>query len=79
MTFVIGLVLGFFRFWYDFLVGDCWELAAGVVTILVVSVLLLQHEVVPRTSLPFVVAGAVMLLLVSSTLPELRTAGAAKG
>jgi hypothetical protein len=76
MAFAIGLARGFFRFWYDFLVGDCWELATGVVTILVVSVLLLQNEVVPRASLPFVVASAVMLLLVLSAILELRKAGA---
>ena len=76
MAFLIRLVRGFFRFWYDFLVGDCWELAAGVVAILATSVLLVQNEVVPRALLPFIVAGAVMLLLVLSTLLELRKAGA---
>jgi hypothetical protein len=24
-------VTGFFAFWYDFIVGDAWEVAAGVV------------------------------------------------
>jgi hypothetical protein len=26
-------VTGFFRFWYDFLVGDSWQLTAGVVLV----------------------------------------------
>ncbi len=27
-------IKGFFAFWYDFIVGDAWEVAAGVVLIL---------------------------------------------
>src|SRR5207245_10548287 len=26
-------ITGFFRFWYDFLVGDSWQLTAGVVLV----------------------------------------------
>ena len=26
-------VSGFFRFWYDFLVGDSWQITAGVVLV----------------------------------------------
>ena len=29
-------IKGFFAFWYDFIVGDAWEVAAGVLTVLVV-------------------------------------------
>ncbi len=28
-------ITGFFAFWYDFIVGDAWEVAAGVVLSLV--------------------------------------------
>lgn len=27
----MNLVVRFLMFWYDFLIGDCWEIAAGVV------------------------------------------------
>jgi hypothetical protein len=30
-------VSGFFRFWYDFLVGDSWRIAAGVVLVIVAT------------------------------------------
>ncbi|MGH9126360.1 MAG: hypothetical protein ACRDZ8_16785 [Acidimicrobiales bacterium] len=33
----------FFRFWYDFIVGDDWTIAAGVVVALVV-VTVLAHQ-----------------------------------
>lgn len=28
-------ITGFFAFWYDFIVGDAWEVAAGVVLSLI--------------------------------------------
>jgi hypothetical protein len=33
MTYVVR----FLMFWYDFLIGDCWQIAAGVVVALAVS------------------------------------------
>lgn len=30
-------VLGFFQFWYDFVVGDDWQVAIGVAVMLVVT------------------------------------------
>ncbi len=77
MRFLIGLVRGFFVFWYDFIVGDCWELAAGVAVVLVASVLLIRSQAIPELFLPFIVAGAIMLLLVLSGLLELRRKTAA--
>lgn len=29
-------ITGFFRFWYDFLIGDSWQIAAGVVIVLLI-------------------------------------------
>jgi hypothetical protein len=33
----MGKVTGFFRFWYDFIVGDDWRIAIGVVLALIVA------------------------------------------
>ncbi len=33
----MSLVVRFLRFWYDFLIGDCWQIAAGVVVALVIT------------------------------------------
>lgn len=30
-------ITGFFRFWYDFLVGDSWQLAAGVALVIIAT------------------------------------------
>ncbi len=32
----MNIVRGFFQFWYDFIIGDAWEVAAGVVIALLV-------------------------------------------
>jgi voltage-gated potassium channel Kch len=33
----MGFIKGFGSFWYDFLIGDDWKIAAGVVLILAVG------------------------------------------
>jgi hypothetical protein len=71
MRLVANLVRGFFRFWYDFIVGDCWEIAAGVVVVLLASILLMRGRVVSCPVLSFAMAGAIMSLLVLSTFLEL--------
>jgi hypothetical protein len=37
----MNMIKGFGRFWYDFLIGDDWKIAAAVVTVLVVGALML--------------------------------------
>jgi hypothetical protein len=41
----VKYVLGFFRFWYDFVVGDDWRVAAGLAVAFGVSALLAHHGV----------------------------------
>ncbi len=72
MRLVANLVRGFFRFWYDFIVGDCWEIAAGVVVVLLASILLMRGGVVSCPVLGVAMAGAIMSLLVLSTFLELH-------
>jgi hypothetical protein len=35
-------ITGFFAFWWDFIVGDAWEVAAGVLTLIVIVFALVQ-------------------------------------
>ena len=37
---------GFARFWWDFIVGDDWRIAAGVVTVLAAGALLVAVGIV---------------------------------
>ena len=60
----------FLRFWYDFLVGDEWEVAAGVVAVLGIGVGLLRTDGLARAFIPLVVALGVGLVLGGSLLAE---------
>ncbi len=70
------IVAGFFRFWYDFLIGDCWQLALGVACIMgglaaALHAGLLSH-VQPHPWLPITAGAALMLLVVLVVLIEFK-------
>ena len=50
---IIKRIIGF---WYDFIVGDDWTAAAGVLSALVLSVLLVRAGLNPWWLLPLAVA-----------------------
>ncbi len=55
-------MIGFFRFWYDFIVGDDWTVAAGVLAALAGTSLLVHRGVAAWWLMPV----AVSLLLFTS-------------
>jgi hypothetical protein len=58
----MGFIVGFARFWYDFIVGDDWTVAAGVIVALVLAAVLTRVHLVAWWWLP----AAVGLLLAAS-------------
>jgi hypothetical protein len=60
----------FLLFWYDFIVGDDWIIAAGVVLALVVSALLARRELNAWWVMPL----AVVVMLAVSIWRETRKA-----
>ena len=70
-------VTGFFRFWYDFVVGDAWEIAAGIAAVLAVGALLLAATDVDHGLVPPLVAVGVVLVVAGSLLAEARRRAAA--
>jgi len=58
----------FLRFWYDFIVGDDWVIAAGVVIALIVTGLLAQRGFNAWWMMP----AAVVILLTASLWRESR-------
>jgi hypothetical protein len=49
---------GFFRFWYDFLIGDSWQIAAGVALVIGLTWLLIKAmpQLAPVAGLGFFLA-----------------------
>ena len=60
----------FLMFWYDFIIGDDWVIAAGVVLALVASALLARRDLNAWWLMPM----AVVVLLVVSLWRETRHA-----
>jgi hypothetical protein len=58
------LVKGFGRFWFDFIVGDDWRIAAGVVSVLALGALLVG-SVADELLAVMMAAGVVAVVLVS--------------
>jgi len=59
-------VRGFGRFWYDFIVGDDWRIAVGVVAALGLGALALRAELLPDSLLAVLVAAAIVLVVMVS-------------
>jgi hypothetical protein len=59
---------GFGRFWFDFVVGEDWRIAAGVVAALGLGALALRAQLVSDSLLAVLVAAAIVLVVVLSVL-----------
>jgi len=63
-------ITGFFKFWYDFIVGDDWRLAIGVIVALGLSWLAVHAHIAAWWVLPL----ATLVILVASLLHATRRA-----
>jgi hypothetical protein len=63
-------VVAFFRFWWNFIVGDDWRVAAGLAVAFTATWLLTHHGHNAWWLLPL----AVVLLLIASVVREARSA-----
>jgi hypothetical protein len=60
------------RFWFDFVVGDDWRIAAGIVLVVLAGALLVHGDVIGSGPLAIGVAVAVIALAGSSVLYDAR-------
>lgn len=58
----MSYVMNFFRFWYDFIVGDDWAVAAGVIIALAITAALAHNDVTAWWLMP---AAVVVVLGIS--------------
>jgi len=55
-------IAGFGRFWWDFIIGDDWKIAAGVCIVLTAGALLVAYSHLSETTIALL-AGAGILLV----------------
>ncbi len=53
----MGYLAAFARFWYDFIVGDDWTVAIGVVIALIATLVLARLDVAAWWLMPLAVVG----------------------
>ena len=61
-------IVAFLRFWYDFIIGDDWLVAAGIVVAISLTALLADHDIAAWWLMPL----AVVALLGASLLRAVR-------
>jgi hypothetical protein len=72
---MLRLARAFGRFWWDFVVGDDWRIAAGVVAVLAGGALLVADTEVPHALVAVLAAAGIALVaLLSIVLATRRNA-----
>jgi hypothetical protein len=62
----VRFVKGFARFWWDFIVGDDWRIAAGVVVVLAAGALLVANTSAPDGLVAALVAVGIVIVAIGS-------------
>jgi len=69
------LVAGFGRFWWDFIVGDDWRIAAGVLLVLGVGAVLVSTARASDSLVATLTAAGIMLVAIGSIVTAALRAG----
>lgn len=59
-------VIGFGRFWWDFIVGDDWKIAAGVTAVLALGALLVSSTGLSDTAVALIAAAGILSVVTVS-------------
>ncbi|MGZ6670791.1 MAG: hypothetical protein ACXVFM_00390 [Solirubrobacteraceae bacterium] len=65
-------VKGFARFWWDFIVGDDWRIAAGVVAVLAAGAVLVAETAVPDWLVAVLAATGIVIVAIGSIVSSAR-------
>ncbi|HYJ70180.1 MAG TPA: hypothetical protein VEX15_21215 [Nocardioidaceae bacterium] len=69
---MIRFVKGFGQFWYDFVIGDDWKIAAAVVIALGVTLALLLSDALSTTAATVFGGAALVVAFVASMVIDVR-------
>jgi hypothetical protein len=70
----VRFVRAFLRFWYDFLIGDDWRIAAGVAVAMAAGAVLVRTEALGDTAITALGFAAIVIGLVLSLTFAARSA-----
>jgi hypothetical protein len=62
------LVRGFGQFWWDFIVGEDWKIAAGVAFVLSIGALLVAYSGASDTTISLLVAAGIVCVVAASII-----------
>jgi hypothetical protein len=68
----VRFVRGFGRFWYDFIIGDDWRIALGVVAVLALAAAAVASDALPHALIVIFGALAIALVTAISIVIEVR-------
>ena len=61
-------VVAFGRFWWDFIIGEDWKIAAGVALVLAAGALLVAYTGLSDTAIALLAAGGIMVVVTLSII-----------
>jgi hypothetical protein len=70
----VSLLKGFARFWYDFVIGDDWKIAAAVATVLLAGAAVVATEVLPERATAALIGAAVLVAFTAALVIDVRRA-----
>jgi hypothetical protein len=56
----VSLLRGFARFWYDFVIGDDWKIAAAVAAVLLAGAVLVAAAALPQGAIAALIGVALL-------------------
>ena len=69
---VVILLRGFARFWYDFVIGDDWKIAAAVGTVLLAGAAVVAAAVLPERAATALIAAALLAAFTAALAIDVR-------
>ena len=67
------IMTGFGRFWWDFVIGEDWRIAAGVAVILAVGAILVAATDLSDTTVSVISGGGIVTVAITSIIAPARS------
>jgi hypothetical protein len=71
---IVRFVVGFGRFWWDFIVGDDWKIAAGVAVVLAIGASLVAGTDLSDTAISLLAGAGILTVVTASIVAGARSA-----